>query len=510
MIPRCILFFLLVWITVANAAATPTYKYLKELCPDGYLPLTGKAHVRTCEDNCPMDSKCMQGICCIKPPTCLDIKFKFSTGYSCLPKIKQNCPSSSQCVPSSRLGMSICCSEKTTRRTPAATLAPIALNDNGVCPAGYPVIQREKNHLVLCKDCKDGICVPFRSSDVSVCCQSYGALCGAGSHVQMDGVLARDCSRSPCDRGYECSTTATGSQVCCSYALCPGGRRARSVCAGGCRLDEKCEEIQGQRWCCPLNVRQYQCPDNRASNGEQCSIFNPTCPSDHSCMEAVGGKAFICCEKKESEFTLFPTLPTTQSIPSIFTRESSVSLRRVTPVPTTRSPLKRKSELVVSGGDDDESEEVEDDEEELESEEPICPDGTSPMITDGAYLTCPEEGAPCPRAGYICQTTTNKELYCCPLDVDNWLVTTTKATTPKSNKKIPKKGSPLSLGPKTKPIVPMPIESDPPTCWFGHLAARYEHNNEIRRCSGFLDISCPFGYKCLPSSGTPGFLCCKA
>lgn len=46
------------------------------------------------------------------------------------------------------------------------------------------------------------MCVPFRSSSVSVCCHSSTTFCGEGSTVEIDGLLARDCSKLPCSQGY--------------------------------------------------------------------------------------------------------------------------------------------------------------------------------------------------------------------------------------------------------------------------------------------------------------------
>lgn len=62
-----------------------------------------------------------------------------------------------------------------------------------------------------------------------------------------------------------------------------------------------------------------------------------------------------------------------------------------------------------------------------------CENGEEPMKIENDYLPCPELGAPCPRAsiflrkidiwkfqaGYTCQETSRRKLYCCPLDLDS-------------------------------------------------------------------------------------------
>ncbi|VDM80539.1 unnamed protein product [Strongylus vulgaris] len=133
--------------------------------------------------------------------------------------------------------------------------------DSYYVAASHPVISNDRQHLRLCSECQNGVCTPFRSSDISVCCHSSSAFCGPGSSVELDGLLARDCSKLPCSQGYECSLAPSGGRVCCSLAECPNGQRARSVCAAGCRRDEKCELIHGQRWCCPALTQK--CPDGR-------------------------------------------------------------------------------------------------------------------------------------------------------------------------------------------------------------------------------------------------------
>ncbi|EPB67090.1 hypothetical protein ANCCEY_13819 [Ancylostoma ceylanicum] len=154
--------------------------------------------------------------------------------------------------------------------------------DTNVCP----VLKREctfavrRNRLGLLESRRSRhVCTPFRSSDISICCHSSSAFCGPGSSVEMDGLLARDCSKIPCSEGYECSLAPSGSRVCCSLAACYSGQRARAVCAAGCRRDESCEVINGQRWCCPAVAKR--CPGNVA--GYTCQIASGglyCCPLD--------------------------------------------------------------------------------------------------------------------------------------------------------------------------------------------------------------------------------------
>ncbi|KAK6751669.1 hypothetical protein RB195_003218 [Necator americanus] len=286
--------FLIVCIfKLSDARGTPMYAYIRELCPPGLQPLTGARHVRTCDDKltkCPRGSSCIQGVCCLRQPSCNHFTYKYSSQYSCLPRVKQNCPEEHKCVPSSQEGMHICCSLKPPR---IARIPP----ERAICPASHPVISNDRQHLRLCSQCQNGICTPFRSSDVSICCHSSSAFCGPGSNIEMDGLLARDCSKLPCSEGYECSLAPSGSRVCCSLAECSSGQRARAVCAAGCRRDEECEVINGQRWCCPATPKR--CPGNALSNGAQCSSESPTCDEGFECRESMDRNGFLCCQIPE-------------------------------------------------------------------------------------------------------------------------------------------------------------------------------------------------------------------
>uniref|UniRef100_A0A158P7U7 CC domain-containing protein n=1 Tax=Angiostrongylus cantonensis TaxID=6313 RepID=A0A158P7U7_ANGCA len=236
-----------------------------DLCPPSMMTLTGERHVRTCNDQCPRGSSCIQGICCIHPVSCNHFAYRYPSPYSCLPRVKKNCPDDHKCVPSSREGMYMCCKARPSHSPPVPP-------EKSVCPASHPVISNNRQQLRLCSDCQKGVCAPFRTSNVSICCHSFTTFCGPGSTVEMDGLLARDCSRIPCSVGYgtflrtttsrfECSLAPFGNRVCCSLADCPSGERARAVCAAGCRKDETCVVIHDQRWCCPKVKKE--CPNNR-------------------------------------------------------------------------------------------------------------------------------------------------------------------------------------------------------------------------------------------------------
>ncbi|XGW25968.1 hypothetical protein V3C99_006964, partial [Haemonchus contortus] len=398
--------------------------------------------------------------------------FRFPSLYSCLPQVKESCLNGQKCVPSTREGMYICCSARSSRSAPK-------LSERPVCPASHPVISSVRQHLRLCSDCKDGVCAPFRASSISICCHSSETFCGPGSSVEMDGLLARDCSKLPCSEGYECSLTPKGNRVCCSFAECPNGQRARAICAEGCSIDETCENIYGQRWCCPI-VRERQCPDNRLSNGADCSLTSPMCTDGYECMESDDQTGHLCCEIEDE-----PVRSTVTVRAKTFTK-SPVVVTFAPPDAVTIAALPATSSLVVFPPS------------QLISEpnEPKCFGDTAPMVMEGEYLRCPQIGAPCPKAGYSCQATL-EGLFCCPME----MITPETVTFP-------------SL---TLPTVP-PAEcidcdnnvTEPPTprCPFAFKEARHETTDEIKTCAGFLDFTCPFGYTCLPSSTTASFLCC--
>ncbi|GMT14385.1 hypothetical protein PFISCL1PPCAC_5682, partial [Pristionchus fissidentatus] len=111
---------------------------------------------------------------------------------------------------------------------------------------------------MLCNDCTNGICVQFRRSSVMICCQSHESVCGEGSEVEQRGGVPVDCTNETCSQGYECTPTSNSQKVCCSMAGCSNGSRSSRSCAGGCLSGEKCEEIGGDRWCCPLDEEEEE------------------------------------------------------------------------------------------------------------------------------------------------------------------------------------------------------------------------------------------------------------
>uniref|UniRef100_A0A8R1HQ60 Uncharacterized protein n=1 Tax=Caenorhabditis japonica TaxID=281687 RepID=A0A8R1HQ60_CAEJA len=70
-----------------------------------------------------------------------------------------------------------------------------------ICPKSHPIIAHDGKSLVLCRDCAQGVCAKFRTSNVEVCCQNSDDICGAGSQVLMDSLVPRDCSRKQCGKG---------------------------------------------------------------------------------------------------------------------------------------------------------------------------------------------------------------------------------------------------------------------------------------------------------------------
>ncbi|CAD6197010.1 unnamed protein product [Caenorhabditis auriculariae] len=460
MLRHLFLFFLATFPHPSTSHAIPVYEYLRGLCPAPMIPLTNKRTVRTCSNaECPAGSTCSQGICCIEPPMCRHPVYRSSTGHPCLPNIKHNCPNFSVCVPSSIDGMNVCCSSKTEKTLPSKPKGRSSLAKENVCPASHPVVANDGTKLVLCADCKKGVCAHFRGSNVDVCCQSHEQVCGVGSTVQMDGAMPRDCSKRPCGPGYECSLTSIGTRTCCSLATCPNGRRARAVCAAGCRRDEKCERVQGQLWCCPQEERQLRCPRGGISTGENCLPNSSLCPFGTTCEESVGGESHLCCRPA-----------TSTPAPFVLTF----------PPPSTQT-LKRKSELQSLL-------------ETAQSTRPpfsiYCRDGALPLLLDGSIVTCPEVDQPCPKAGFTCQESENEDDFlCCPVEEGP----TEERSRPSTDRTAE------TIKPKSHKM---------PTCPFSYSETKNDLNNDIKTCLGLFTFDCPFGYTCLPSSTTDSYLCC--
>ncbi|CAI5441026.1 unnamed protein product [Caenorhabditis angaria] len=214
---RIQIFLLFFWTIFSSKVRTqnlakPIYQYLKDLCPTGQLPLTGSKTVKTCATICPLGAICYKGICCVQQPQCRHPKFRSSTGFACLPNVKNHCPDNSQCVLSTQEGMSVCCAAKisqepkksATRKnapSPRSEIISTVASEATICPVSHPIIAHDGKSLILCKDCHQGICARFRKSQVEVCCQSSDDICGPGSQVLMDGFVPRDCGKKSCGKG---------------------------------------------------------------------------------------------------------------------------------------------------------------------------------------------------------------------------------------------------------------------------------------------------------------------
>ncbi|WKY08070.1 hypothetical protein Q1695_007513 [Nippostrongylus brasiliensis] len=338
--------------------------------------------------------------------------------------------------------------------------------------ASHPVISSGLQNIRLCSECENGVCAPFHSSSVSICCQSSTAFCGPGSEVEMDGMLARDCSKMPCSAGYECSLAPYGDRVCCSLAQCSSGKRARAICAAGCRQDEVCEVIHAQRWCCPMSQRR--CPRNRLSNGAVCSSTDSYCDDGYECVESNDRTGYLCCKIVEKRVTPIPRAKMFSLSTSLPTYPTTTEF---TPIEVTFAPAPVISSIT-----------------------PQCFDDNVPLMVDGEFMACPQINAPCPKAGFTCQAVVGG-LYCCPMDAEE------EEEYPESTE------SPTILMTSSTPkdctgCEPTTTERPTPRCPYAFREARRATTDEIKTCIGFLDFSCPFGYSCLPSSTTKSFLCC--
>ncbi|KJH47291.1 hypothetical protein DICVIV_06647 [Dictyocaulus viviparus] len=367
----------------------------------------------------------------------LPLRNRYPSKYSCLPRVTRNCPEDHKCVPSSREGMHICCRAKPNRVS--ALSAENQSSSNQSQSSTTETLLRMSEWVAVMNSIK--VCAPFRKSAVSICCHSFTTLCGPGSTVEMDGLLARDCSNVPCSVGFECSLTPFGDRVCCSLAECSNGQRARAVCAGGCRNDEICEVIQQQRWCCPIvKTITRKCPDNRVSNGAICSPSSPICDDGYECEESFDQEGYLCCQNGQLSTT------TLSSWVKTFTNDQTMAATSSTNDPIISVRLHK------------------------------CHNGANPLMIDGEYLKCPELGAPCPKAGYTCQFG-DGGLYCCPLNVIDILeASTVSIFTP-----------PTESSENCRECVP---EQPPaPKCPFAFREARSQTSDEFKTCIGLLDFS---------------------
>ncbi|CAI2324410.1 unnamed protein product [Caenorhabditis sp. 36 PRJEB53466] len=485
-----ILFSLFIHVT-SEALMSPIYEYLKDLCPSGQLPLTSSKTVKTCANLCPLGALCYRGICCVPNPQCRHPSYRMSAGFPCLPSVKNNCPDGAQCVASSQDGMYICCSSKSvgkgfssSRLKPTRPSMPIKKDrstsslvpsdSSQICPKTHPIIAHDGKSLVLCKDCIQGVCAKFRTSNVEVCCQSSDDICGAGSQVLMDSLVPRDCSKKPCGKGYECSLTPSGLRVCCSLARCPGGSFARSVCAAGCLRNEKCVPIHDESWCCPAEISvkselslqsnsQFQCKDDGKGTGEKCDPTFPICAQGAVCELNLLENAHICCKrfsksKLANRKTLLPPLYYTTTPPQITTTTQEPF--PVDVVPNCQDPLAR------------------------------------PLIENGLPYMCIHPGDTCLRAGFTCQES----------DIDDVFVCCTAQTNRLLPPQIPT--FPLILTSTTaSPKTTTSSEEIGPACPFSYMPSKPD-NQEVQRCLTLFSLDCPFGYTCLPSSTTDSYLCC--
>ncbi|CAB60767.2 EB domain-containing protein [Caenorhabditis elegans] len=494
--------FLINLITSANSEALASpYQYLKDLCPVGQLPLTDTEHVKTCASLCPLGAFCHRGICCVPPPQCRHPAYRMSTGFPCLPKRKNNCPDGSFCVSSSQDGMSICCSNRSieksfpiTSQLKLSKSAPFpkekpmqkstsslmtSLDSSQICPKSHPIIAHDGKSLVLCKDCVQGVCAKFRTSNVEVCCQSSDDICGVGSQILMNGLVPRDCNKKPCGMGYECSLTPTGLRVCCSLAQCPSGVFARSVCAAGCLRNEKCMEIQNEMWCCPSEESfgsriEMVCRNGENGTGEKCDPAFPACSQGAFCELNKEKTAHICCKRYKNRLgNSRKTL-----LPPPFYYTTTTMKAPITIATTTAEPYPFESV-------------------------PNCQDPEArPLMENGFPYICDHIGDPCIlRSGYSCQESDIDDVYvCCTIQMNRILPP-----------QIPMIGPFTFMTSSTTTTTEKPIEEEEviaqPTCPFSYMPSK-NVNQDVQRCLSLFTLDCPLGYTCLPSSTTDSYLCC--
>ncbi|KAF1766707.1 hypothetical protein GCK72_006665 [Caenorhabditis remanei] len=350
---------------------------------------------------------------------------------------------------------------KSIKSTSFIVSSLVPSDSSQICPKSHPIIAHDGRSLVLCKDCVQGVCAKFRTSNVEVCCQNSDDICGPGSQVLMDGMVPRDCDKKACGKGYECSLTPSGLRVCCSLARCPSGVLARSVCAAGCLRNEKCTEIQNEMWCCPSEEnsfsirREYICREGGKGTGEKCDPAFPACSQGALCELNLENSAHICLGNRK---TLLPP-------PYLFTS--------TTQMPTTTTTTQEPFPFEVV---------------------PNCQDPDSrPLMENGLPYMCLRLGDPCLRAGYTCQESDIDDVFvCCSVQATQL------------NRLLPPH---IPVIPKTTTEEPSEEIIAQPSCPFSYMPSKNDHQ-EVQRCLTLFSLDCPFGYTCLPSSTTDSYLCC--
>ncbi|PAV63962.1 hypothetical protein WR25_18791 [Diploscapter pachys] len=89
----------------------------------------------------------------------------YPTNYSCIPKVKQNCPREAKCTESVRYQMTMCCTSRdmtskfsslSRKGSGVRSLERGGYVETGICPVSHPVISHDSNKILLCKDCHKG------------------------------------------------------------------------------------------------------------------------------------------------------------------------------------------------------------------------------------------------------------------------------------------------------------------------------------------------------------------
>ncbi|EFO89595.1 hypothetical protein CRE_20633 [Caenorhabditis remanei] len=93
---------------------------------------------------------------------------------------------------------------KSIKSTSSIVSSLVSSDSSQICPKSHPIIAHDGRSLVLCKDCVQGVCAKFRTSNVEVCCQNSDDICGPGSQVLTDGMVPRDCDKKACGKGPNC------------------------------------------------------------------------------------------------------------------------------------------------------------------------------------------------------------------------------------------------------------------------------------------------------------------
>ncbi|KAK6738171.1 hypothetical protein RB195_020339 [Necator americanus] len=498
-------------------------------CPAGWMPNDNIVTFCTPSfqtSTCPGFSSCLrsssiqqQFVCCVPTAAaisdrCIDpkatVEFIGDVERKCTPNTN-SCSNGFSCQPSRKNGW-LCCS---IRAAAAQFTCPL--------PGQQPVRTTDGSNQFCSRpgqrdDCPQrALCLSSGNSpNLFICCYSAAfqvtPIC-PNNGVPQPAPFAenyKSCSMTSlddCDSGFSCVRSANdySVQMCCTVGLlqpqqpvCPSQatlltERGRPVYCTlsqplSCPKEYSCQQAVGTpgTFVCCSGSKTHVCPApySAAIDGEGNQIFcSPSnisdCPGGSSCLESTQDTSVhLCCRKDEAP----RVCPRNQN--ALLTASGSLEFCNAPGQPCYQEGYTCQwsatlAQYVCCG------------------RTPVpahCADGRSTYEQiSGQTYSCNPLVFPssCP-IGYECDLSTVSGIsVCCAIE------TTTTTTT-----------STTSLAPVLPPVTaPEPLYAL--QCPSGWNPYRNDLGFQPRSCSGLLDMSCPIGYSCSPSTVVGNFICCR-